>query len=89
MVAARDGTLAPFKRDLLFLSLYESCKHQPQALAKTTSLTEQIISKLVARQPQSAMVTREALVQLCQQVLDNFDSTAAAVYQAYHPLPAQ
>lgn len=86
MVEDKDGTLVPFRRDQLFISLYESCKHRPSALPDATSLTQLVIRNLIQDQRHTALLTRNSIVQACQTVLLRFDQPAATMYQAYHPL---
>lgn len=78
--------LVPFRRDALFLSVYESCKHRPSALIDASNLTGQILSKLLQSGDSTALISRTRLVATTGEVLKAFDKTAAAVYAAYHQL---
>ncbi len=80
-----DGkVLSPFQRDLLFLSVYESCKHRPRALAEASGLTQTIITELLKKHLKDGQLTRNAIIQTSSEVLRRFDPSAAAIYQAYH-----
>src|SRR5687768_15140118 len=46
-VELNSKTLLFFQRDLLFVSIYESCKHRPEALAEASSLTQTIVAELL------------------------------------------
>lgn len=77
--------LIPFSRDVLFISLYESCRHRPEAIRDAGNLVELVVAKLLAA-GSPGLVPRARVIQTCIQALAPFDSTAAAVYAAYHPL---
>lgn len=78
------GQLQPFNRDLLFLSLYESCKHRQVAARDAANLTRQVISRLLAIQTPAGLITREQIIHVCEAVLHPFDSAAAVVYSGLH-----
>lgn len=75
----------PFSRDKLFTSLYESCKHRPQAISDADGLAQTVIG-LLLRQVSDGSLDRRDIVVAAIQVLSRFDSTAAAVYKAFHAL---
>ena len=79
--AATD--LRPFSRDMLFISIYESCKHRPTALADAAALTQTIMGKIFTR-PLAPAITREAIIAATQSTLELFDAAAATYYTAYH-----
>lgn len=76
--------IRPFTREVLFISLYESCKHRKQPVQDAIGLTQTVIDHVRADIVQGA-VTRNVVVQRALDVLQRFDSTAAALYAAYHP----
>jgi len=78
--------LIPFSRDLLFISIYESCKHRPQAHLEAANLTQQIINRLQADSTTPGLVRRQQIVTTAHEVLGSFDGVAATFYAAYHPL---
>ncbi|HEY5668115.1 MAG TPA: hypothetical protein VIR03_03025 [Candidatus Saccharimonadales bacterium] len=80
--------LVPFSRDVLFVSIYESCKHRDNALDDASALTQTIIGLLLAH-ARHGKLDRGDLIAVATSVLERFDSTAATVYAAYHPLTRQ
>lgn len=82
-VEAGNTTLQPFQREKLLLSIYESCRHRPNALPAALSLTQTIISELLG-DLRHGKIARSQIITTAVAVLQRFDSTAAAVYQAYH-----
>jgi len=82
---AQDGKqLTPFRRDRLFLDIYESCKHRPTALGDAIALTQTIIDKLCL-EAKGGLLTRLQIVTEALAVLKRFDLAAATAYGAYHP----
>ncbi|MET1033074.1 MAG: hypothetical protein ABWX94_01090, partial [Candidatus Saccharimonadales bacterium] len=79
--------LTPFNRDILLISVYESCKHRQTAIGDAAALTQTIVSHL-RNQLKDGVVTRNAIVEATLVILDRFDKTATTVYKAYHPLTA-
>src|SRR5690348_1875861 len=43
---AKPNTLQPFLRDKLFLSIYKSCQHRPDAIQDASALTDTVVSRL-------------------------------------------
>ena len=83
LVEGLGGHLVPFSRDKLFLSLYDSCRHRPEAVDDATALSETVINKLVS-QVKDASLTRRAIVTIAQTTLSRFDNLAGRHYQAFH-----
>lgn len=83
-VSGNGRKLTPFHRDQLFITIYESCKHRPDAIGAAGSLTQTVINMLLTEQ-QNGVVKRSQIVERTHQVLSRFDPTAATVYAAYHP----
>jgi transcriptional repressor NrdR len=73
----------PLSRDRLFLSIYNSCRHRPDALREAGHLTTTVLS-LLLDQHKDAAVPVERIVTTATTVLERFDPTAATVYKAYH-----
>jgi transcriptional regulator NrdR family protein len=84
-VASTATELQPFSRDQLFISVLESCRHRPSAMADASNLTQQIITHLLATQKTSGLIDRTQIITITLSVLKTFDSTAATFYGAYHP----
>lgn len=81
----RDGSLQPFVREKLFMSLYESLRHKPNALDDAANLTHTVIAKLLPQISQ-AQLSRTQVVATTAQVLANYDQPAHVSYLAFHPL---
>jgi len=80
----RQKRIAPFNRDLLFISVYESCKHRPTAAQDASALVQTVLSLL---QPQiiEGALSRDQIAETTAAVLERFDQAAATMYKAYHP----
>lgn len=87
MVEAKERKLEPFNRDRLFLSIYESCRHRPNAVSEAAALTQTIINNLTTSQ-QNGVIGRAAIAKQAHLVLKRFDTTAATFYAAYHDTEA-
>lgn len=77
--------IRPLSRDILFVSLYESCKHRAQPITDADGLTQTILEHLRPDVSNSGL-TRNAIIRRSLEVLKRFDAVAATVYAAYHPL---
>jgi len=77
------GHLEPISRDKLFISLYESCKHRPEALKDAEALTATILSK-VLKKLQNGVLAKEDIQKIAEQTLKRFDSAGAVHYKAYY-----
>jgi hypothetical protein len=77
--------LTPFSRDNLFVSIYEACKHRPDALSNANALTQTIIG-LLRGHIHEGIIDRDTIVKIAALTLGRFDATAGTVYKAYHPV---
>lgn len=85
VVERTDGSIEPFSRNNLLISVYKSCGHRNTPLEDTEALTDTIISHLLQTTPSPAgLITSEAIITQCQDTLKNFDSVAATYYKAYY-----
>jgi transcriptional regulator NrdR family protein len=84
MVSKPRGDLIKFSRDHLFISIHESCKHRKGAIDDATALTQTIISKLSTGMEKGVISISDIKI-VTLSVLQNFDTTAAAVYTGLHP----
>ena len=75
--------LQPFNRDRLFLSVYESSKHRPTAIADADGLVR-TITTLILQQQAEGVISRDEIIVIAGAVLERFDKTTAAVYNAFH-----
>ena len=83
-VRTADGGICPFSREKLFLSLYKSCGHRPNALADATALCDTIIHKLAVSVTTGTLEVT-TIIQAVQVALNRFDTAASTQYLAYHP----
>jgi len=83
-IKAKTAT-EPFQRDILFISVYEACKHRKQAVADAKALTDTIIGRLLGKVSE-ASVSRGDVISVTAEVLKRFDKAAATHYTAYHRL---
>lgn len=83
MFRAPDGSMQPFSRDKLFLSIYESCKHRKEAINDASALTLTIVGRLSGFSA-TGEIFRDELVGLVVRILGNFDQVAASVYKGLH-----
>ncbi len=84
-IRAASGTIEPFSRDKLFLSLYKSCQHRKSAVADARALTDTITSKLLP-QVRNGSLGDKTITQTALVALSRFDKAAATHYQAFHKL---
>ena len=83
VVQYRGGSLAPFVRDKLFISIYKSCQHRPSALEDAVGLTSTVIAAL-RKNIQDGGLDASQVAKAAHEVLGRFDQPAAISYQAYH-----
>ena len=87
LVVERDAShIIPFRRDELFLSVYEACRHRHNAVADASALTKTILGQLPAIQTSEGRISRDKLVGLVYDALKRFDAVAAIHYNAFHSL---
>lgn len=79
------GTLQPFQRDKLFISLYTSLQHRKDALRAATALTDTVLAKLLPKMS-AATIAKADIIAAATETLKNFDHAAHVHYQAYHPV---
>ncbi len=80
-----DGSLVPFSRDQLYMSIVGALGHRTDAVEAATALTATTISSLV-KTTQEGRIERKAIIEAARTVLSRFDAAAAVQYTAYHPL---
>lgn len=74
-----------FQRDILFVSIYEACKHRKKAVEAATALTDTVLGRLRAK-INGATVERAVLISVTADVLKRYDKAAYTAYLAYHKL---
>ncbi len=78
-----NGSLQPFVRDKLLLSLHRSCRHRKTALADAQGLTDTIIKKILT-QTSDGIINSQSIIQITQVALNRFDKAASVHYAAFH-----
>lgn len=81
-VKQKDNSVQPFSRDLLFVSIYQSCGHRTNALSDATALTE-TVTMLVVKSAQNGLIASTDISRHAHQALSRFDSVASTYYKAY------
>jgi transcriptional regulator NrdR family protein len=78
--------ITPFQRDILFLSIYEACRHRSKATLDATALTNTVISKVITCNIGSqGAIQRNELQRIVRETLEAFDHVAQVHYTAFHP----
>lgn len=77
-----DSSLEPFRRDVIYISIFDSLSHRNDRITTSSHLTDTIITKVLNMQ--NPLIERATLVRETYKVLHNFDRTAALVYKAKH-----
>jgi transcriptional regulator NrdR family protein len=78
-----NGSLAPFVRDKLLLSLHRSFQHRKTALSDAQGLTDTVIKKLLT-QVNDGIIDSTVILQISQVALNRFDNAASVHYAAFH-----
>jgi len=83
IVRAPQGTITPFSRDKLFVSVLRAVGHRTEPLADANALTATIISKLLHATTEAAIEPSQ-ITDIVLETLTRFDKAAAVQYGAYH-----
>lgn len=83
MVSGPNGTLQPFSRDKLFISINKSLQHRKASISDAGALTDTVIIKL-ALQAKNSTIKVASITQTAQVALNRFDKAASSHYQAFH-----
>ncbi len=78
-----NGSLEPFLRDKLFVSVLRSCEHRNTALSDAQGLTDTIIKKVLPQVSDGA-IDNTTIFQITQVALNRFDTAASVHYTAHH-----
>lgn len=78
-----SGTLEPFARDKLFVSLLQALGHRSDALDAASALTA-TVTALLRKTATHGRVERNDVVKTAHSCLERFDKAAAVHYAAYH-----
>jgi transcriptional regulator NrdR family protein len=79
-----DGSVAPFSRDTLFLSVLQAVGHRAASIDDAGAVTATIIATLI-KSAHTASLSPADIATAALRTLKHFDSAAATLYQAYHP----
>lgn len=83
VVQYADESLRPFQREQLFLSMYRSLQHRPDAIQDAISLSSTATGR-IQQVYQHGIITSTAVATICLEILQRFDRAAAISYQAFH-----
>lgn len=83
VVRKKTGHIEPFRRQKLFISVYDSLKHRKTALEDAEGLSDTIIGRLLNQQKQPE-ISHEVIISTTMLVLKRFDKVAAIHYKAFH-----
>src|SRR5487761_1438910 len=75
VVTNRSGQIAPFSKDVLFLSIYKVLEHRPQAILDASALTDTIVSRLLNKVSGDSLTTK-IIQQVTKVTLNRFDKVA-------------
>ena len=85
VVQDRLSHIMPFQREVLFLSIYDACKHRPKAISDASALTDTVLSKLQEHNENNkGLLTRDVISKTAADILKTFDNTAYVHYFAFH-----
>ena len=85
MVKHGTSHIVPFERDLLFVSVYDACRHRAHAISDASAITSTILGKLQQNKETQGIIERDYLISVTSSILRRFDTAAYVYYQAYHP----
>jgi transcriptional regulator NrdR family protein len=83
-VRIRDGSLQPFQRDRLMISLHNSLTHRADGLRDASELSDTIMRDLAGLHTNGVLDTAH-ISAVAYKILQRFDSAAATYYVAHHP----
>ena len=85
VVIKSSKKLAPFQRDVLFISLFEALKHRGDAESSAAALTRTIIGIIIKRRrASSSRIEPSEIAETVFKTLKRFDKFAASNYLAFH-----
>lgn len=83
VVRNKSGTLTPFSRDRLFISILRSVGHRKDSLSAANALAATIMARLL-QDAETAAIKSSDITAGSLHVLKRFDKAAAVQYAAYH-----
>jgi transcriptional regulator NrdR family protein len=85
MVEFSDGSILPFIKEKLLISINKSLGHRTDHVREAVSLTSTVLSKLQTKY-KTPLIAKNDIIITVQEVLKNFDNVAAVHYSAYHKI---
>jgi len=79
----KNGQLAPFDRDKLFISLHKSLQHRPSAISDARGLSDTITAYIMSSTTHGQIAAR-TIFESALNTLQLFDKAAASHYEAFH-----
>ncbi|MGH7142010.1 MAG: hypothetical protein ACREF5_00820 [Candidatus Saccharimonadales bacterium] len=86
MVRFGVSSIIPFQRDVLFLSIFDSCKHRPNSVADASALTDTVLGRLLYQTSREGLIKTEDIIKTTAKVLKQFDKVAFVHYGAFYRL---
>ena len=83
LVKYANNDTAPFVREKLYISVYNSLKHRKDAQTSAIALTDTIISRILPLITNAQLPCSEIAV-TTYKILSNFDKPASVYYRSYH-----
>ena len=78
------GSLKPFCRDKLLISLHRSLSHRKSPPDDASELTDTIIFKLLHNKKHTSVISKQEIIDVSEKTLKNFDMAAYTHYHAHH-----
>jgi transcriptional regulator NrdR family protein len=82
VVINNSGETNSFVAEKLFLSIYESLKHRPNAINDAKQLSNTVTFKLI--NPTNGRIQSKIITEVTLVALNRFDKVASAHYSAFH-----
>jgi transcriptional regulator NrdR family protein len=84
-VKSRAGSIDPFVREKLLISINASLGHRKNHINEAVAITDTVISKL-QRKYKNSLIDIDSIIDSVKEVLVNFDKTAVIYYDAYYSI---
>ena len=78
-----NGSLEPFLRDKLLMSIHSSLSHRKTAYTDATELTDTSLRELT-RSHTNGIISKKALTVSVHRILNHFDNAAGVYYEAHY-----
>jgi len=82
-VRSKTGSIDPFVREKLLISINASLGHRKNHLNEAIAITDTVIGKL-QKKYNNALIDTAYIIESVKEVLVNFDKTAVIYYDAYY-----